>query len=89
MSVVTSFASHPRLSSNHALELFQYLYAFLTNSMVDLRNVNTRPSSVMIVFAVRILEGMFVVGILGSVLVVVLTAFDDIRELFGRHDDGK
>jgi hypothetical protein len=57
--------------------------------MVDLRNVNTRPSSVMIVFAVRMLEGMFVVGILGSVLVVVLTAFDDIRELFGRHDDGK
>jgi len=41
----------------------------------------------MIVFAVRMLEGMFVIGMLGSVLVVVLTAFDDIRELFGRHDD--
>jgi len=40
----------------------------------------------MIVFAVRILEGMFVVGILGSVLVVVLTALDDIRDLFGRDD---
>ena len=40
----------------------------------------------MIVFAVRILEGMFVVGMLGSLLVVVLTALDDIRELFGRGD---
>ena len=45
------------------------------------------PSFAMIVFAVRMLEGMFVIGMLGSVLVVVLTAFDDIRELFGRHDD--
>jgi hypothetical protein len=43
----------------------------------------------MIVFAIRILEGMFVLGILGSALVVVLTAFDDIRELFGRHDEEK
>jgi hypothetical protein len=41
----------------------------------------------MIVFAIRLLEGMFVIGMLGSMLVVVLTAFDDIRELFGRHDD--
>ena len=48
--------------------------------------MDTRPSFPMIVFAVRILEGMFVVGILGSLLVVVLTALDDIRELFGRDD---
>jgi len=41
----------------------------------------------MIIFAIRMLEGMFIVGILGSMLVVVLTAFDDIRELLGRHDD--
>jgi hypothetical protein len=41
----------------------------------------------MMVFAVRILEGMFIVGMLGSVLVVLLTALDDIRELFGRDDD--
>ena len=45
--------------------------------------MDTRPNFLMIVFAVRILEGMFVVGILGSALVVVLTALDDIRELFG------
>jgi len=55
--------------------------------MVDSIEVNTNSSSAMIVFAVRMLEGMFVLGILGSVLVVVLTAFDDIRELFGRHHD--
>jgi len=41
----------------------------------------------MMVFAVRILEGMFIVGMLGSALVVVLTAVDDIRELFGRDND--
>jgi hypothetical protein len=41
----------------------------------------------MMVFAVRILEGMFIAGMLGSVLVVLLTALDDIRELFGRDDD--
>jgi ABC-type thiamin/hydroxymethylpyrimidine transport system permease subunit len=70
-----------------SLELFQYLYAILTNSMVDSIDVNISSSFAMIVFAVRMLEGMFVVGILGSVLVVVLTAFDDIRELFGRRDD--
>jgi hypothetical protein len=41
----------------------------------------------MMVFAVRILEGMFIVGMLGSALVVLLTAVDDIRELFGRDND--
>jgi ABC-type thiamin/hydroxymethylpyrimidine transport system permease subunit len=56
--------------------------------MVDLIDPK-RPSFAMIVFAVRILEGMFVVGILGSALVVVLTALDDIRELFGRDNDQK
>ena len=65
-----------------------HLYEFLTNSMVDLIDPK-RPSFAMIVFAVRILEGMFVVGILGSALVVVLTALDDIRELFGRDNDQK
>jgi hypothetical protein len=40
----------------------------------------------MLVFAIRILEGMFVVGILGCVLVLVLTAIDDIRVLFSRDD---
>ncbi len=40
----------------------------------------------MMVFAIRILEGMFVVGALGCVLVVVLTLVDDVRELFNRDD---
>ena len=38
-------------------------------------------------FAVRILEAMFILGMVGSALVVVLTAVDDIRELFVRDDD--
>ena len=41
----------------------------------------------MVVFAIRILEGMFLVGMLGCVLVLVLTTIDDIRELFGHADD--
>jgi hypothetical protein len=41
----------------------------------------------MLVFVVRILEGMFVLGAAGCVLVLVLTAIDDIRVLFGRDDD--
>jgi hypothetical protein len=41
----------------------------------------------MLVFAVRILEGMFLVGALGCVLVLVLTTIDDIRVLFSRDDD--
>lgn len=40
----------------------------------------------MVVFAVRILEGMFVVGGLGCVAVIVLTVIEDIRTLFGRDD---
>jgi hypothetical protein len=41
----------------------------------------------MLVIAIRIVEGMFVLGALGCVLGPVLTAIDDIRLLFGRDDD--
>jgi len=41
----------------------------------------------MLVFAIRILEGMFVLGAIGCVLVLVLTAIDDLRVLFSRDDD--
>ena len=41
----------------------------------------------MLVFVVRILEGMFVLGAAGCVLVLVLTAIDDIGVLFGRDDN--
>jgi hypothetical protein len=43
----------------------------------------------MLVFAARILEGMFVLGAIGCVLVLVLTAIDDFRVLFSRDDDKK
>ena len=39
----------------------------------------------MVSLAIRLLEGMFVLGALGSVLVLVLTTIDDVRELFGKH----
>ena len=37
----------------------------------------------MLVLAVRILETMFVVGAIGCVVVLALTAIEDIRTLFG------
>ena len=41
----------------------------------------------MLVFAIRLLEGMFILGALGCVLVFVLTAIDDIKSLFGKDED--
>ena len=41
----------------------------------------------MLVFAIRLLEGIFVLGAIGCVLVFVLTAIDDIRVLFSRNED--
>jgi len=38
---------------------------------------------------VRILEGMFVVGVLGSAVVFVLSGIEDFKMLFGREDESK
>jgi hypothetical protein len=38
----------------------------------------------MLTFGVRLLEGMFVVGVLGSGLVVALTAIEDFKMLFSK-----
>ena len=40
----------------------------------------------MMILATRILVGMFLVGMVGSVFVLVLSAIDDFRVLFGRGD---
>jgi len=37
---------------------------------------------------VRILEGMFVLGAMGSVLVLVLSGIEDLKLLFGREEEG-
>ena len=37
----------------------------------------------MLVIAIRLLEGMFVVGSAGCVVVLILTSIDDLRVLFG------
>jgi hypothetical protein len=41
----------------------------------------------MLVFAIRLLEGIFVVGSVGCVVVLFLTAIDDLRVLFGNDKD--
>jgi hypothetical protein len=43
---------------------------------------------IMVVVGVRILEGMFLVGSLGCITVIVLTVIEDVRTLVG-HDDDK
>jgi hypothetical protein len=37
--------------------------------------------------AIRVLEAMFVVGVLGSALVVVLTSVEDFRTLFKKDNE--
>jgi hypothetical protein len=36
---------------------------------------------------VRILEGMFVVGSIGSLVVLVLSGIEDLKLLFGREEE--
>jgi hypothetical protein len=43
--------------------------------------------SIILVLAIRILEGMFVVGAVGCVAVLALTAIEDVWTLLGRDDD--
>jgi hypothetical protein len=43
--------------------------------------------SIMLVLVVRILEGMFIVGAVGCVAVLGLTAIEDVKTLLGRDDD--
>lgn len=41
----------------------------------------------MLIVAVRILEGLFAIGAVGSVLVLILTTIDDVKVLFGGDDE--
>jgi len=36
---------------------------------------------------VRILEGMFLIGIVGSFIVIVLTGIEDLKMLLGREEE--
>jgi hypothetical protein len=40
----------------------------------------------MVTVAIRILEGLFAVGAIGSAIVIVLTTIDDARLLFSRDE---
>ena len=41
---------------------------------------------IIVTVLVRILEGMFVVGAIGSVAVLVLSGIEDLKLLFGREE---
>jgi hypothetical protein len=41
----------------------------------------------MLTIAIRVLEAMFVVGVLGSALVVVLTSVEDFKTLFKKDNE--
>jgi hypothetical protein len=41
---------------------------------------------IVVTVLVRILEGMFVVGAIGSVAVLVLSGIEDLKLLFGREE---
>ena len=41
---------------------------------------------IIVIVLVRILEGMFVVGAIGSVVVLVLSGIEDLKLLFGREE---
>jgi hypothetical protein len=43
--------------------------------------------SVTLVLLVRLLEGIFVVGSVGCVVVLILTAIEDVKTLLGRDGD--
>ena len=38
------------------------------------------------IVVVRILEGLFAVGLVGSALVILVTSVEDVQELFGPDD---
>ena len=42
--------------------------------------------ALLITIAIRFLETIFAVGLIGSVLVLVLTMFEDFQELFGKEE---
>ena len=42
--------------------------------------------SLIVTLVARLLESMFVIGSIGSVAVLVLTAIEDLKTLFGREE---
>lgn len=41
----------------------------------------------LVLFGMRLLEVMFFVGIVGSAVVVLITSFEDMHELFGKSEE--
>jgi hypothetical protein len=40
-----------------------------------------------VTLVVRVLEGMFVIGLAGTVLVLILSGIEDLKTLLGREDE--
>ncbi len=43
--------------------------------------------SMMVTVLVRFLEGMFVIGAIGSLVVIVLSGIEDLKMLLGREEE--
>jgi hypothetical protein len=43
-------------------------------------------NSLLVILLVRILEGMFAIGLIGSTLVLLITFVEDAETLFGREE---
>ena len=43
--------------------------------------------SIIVTVLVRILEGMFVIGFFGSLVVIALTGIEDLKMLLGREEE--
>ena len=41
---------------------------------------------IIVTVLVRILEGMFVIGVIGSAVVILLTGIEDLKMLLGREE---
>lgn len=59
------------------------LYAFLMASVLNWKSAKV-VNSMLLTIAIRILEGIFVVGMAGCVLVFILSGIDDLKVLLGR-----
>lgn len=65
---------------------FRSFYEFFTPFLMNYPQ-SEESETQMLVIAVRFVEGMFVIGGLGCLIVLILTAIEDVRTLFGLDDN--
>jgi hypothetical protein len=62
------------------------LWRWRTNLRSNGRKQATIDSMLLAVFAMRLLEWMFFIGLVGSTVVVLISFIEDGKELFGKDD---